>query len=737
MKKNFDSLAFIIISVAALLVYSNTFGSGFYFDDGYNITENYHIKNVFRPDIIWNYNPTRFITLFTLSINYYLGGINVLGYHIVNILVHILTSIMVFVFVKTTLSTPNVKEKTEKLNCGYIALFSALIFAVHPIQTQAVTYIIQRAASMASLFYISSVVFYAKYRLSIIKKEKTVFFSLSILFCVLSMFTKEIAFTLPLMIIVYELIFFYDGSKKFRKEFIPYLLSLPIIPLTIKFLSPGAVKEAAQASSQITAYSYFITQFKVIVKYLQLVFFPVNQNLDYDFPVSGSFFEPATLISFLFLAGLFLFSLYSLKKDKIISFGIIWLFLSLAVESSILPIRDVIFEHRMYLPMAGVSFVLVYIASKYLTGRFAKPLFAAAVIIIIVLGGAAFRRNYVWADEYTLWNDVAQKSPNKARVYSNRGVALLNLKKYDEAINDFNKTLALNKNFKNAYFNRGSVYYYKKEYDKAIADFSKTISLDSTYALAYNNLGAILLERHQFTEAVSYFDNAIKNDTNYAAAYNNRGVLWKATGNYEKAAYDYKKAVEKNKNYAEAYFNLGEIYMLVNNPDLARGYFDRAIELNNNYTKAYYNRGNVLFMTGKISEALVDYNFVISKDTLNFEVYNNRGSVYFMLGRYQQALADYTKALALNDKIFDAYKNRGITKFVLNSPVSAVEDFDKALVLKNNSPEVYFYRAKAFMQADMTAKAKSDLAALNSLGFDVSEEIVKNTQDFGMLKKKQ
>ena len=736
MKKNFDRLAFLIISIAGLLVYSNTFHCGFYFDDGYNITENFLVKNVFRPDIIWNYNPTRFITLFTISINYYFGEINVLGYHIVNILIHILTSIAVYSFIKTTLSTPNVKEKTAELNKEYIALFAALLFAVHPIQTQAVTYIIQRAASMAALFYIASVTFYAKSKMSDSEKEKRAGYLLSIIFCLLGMYTKEIVFTLPVMIIVYDLLFFYKGGSVFNKRYIPFVLMLPIIPITIKFLSPGAVKEVSQASSQITAYSYFFTQFKVIIKYIQLVFLPVNQNLDYDFPVSQNFFEPYTLISFLLLALLFAFSLYWIKKDRIVSFGILWFFISLAVESSILPIRDVIFEHRMYLPMAGVSFLLVYLISKSLSQKFSKPLLITGSIIVIILGAAAFQRNKVWADEYTLWNDVAQKSPNKARVYSNRGVALLNLKRYDEAINDFNKTLSLNKNFKNAYFNRGSVYYYKKEYDKAIADFSKTISLDSTYAFAYNNLGAILLERRKFSEAVSYFDNAIKNDTNYAAAYNNRGVLFKALGEYEKAARDYKKAIEKNKNYSEAYFNLGEIYMLVNNAELAKGYFDRAIDLNKNYTEAYYNRGNVLFMTGHLHEALSDYNFTLSKQPDRIEAVNNRGSVYFMLGRYSEAYFDYTRAIELNKELFDAWKNRGITNLVLDKPQQAAEDLNVALKLRSDNAEAAFYRAKALLNLNKQPEAAADIAMLNKLGYEANVELIKNTAGFAALKKK-
>lgn len=722
---SFNFLSIIIISIVGIIIYSNTFNSGFYFDDGYNITENFLIKNMFRPDIIFNYNPSRFITLFSLSINYQLGGLNVTGYHIVNIIIHILTSLSVFWLTKTILSIPKISEKAKPAETGYIALFSALVFAAHPIQTQAITYIIQRAASLAALFYVASVLFYAKYRLAENIKKRYLFYWISAASCLLGMFTKEIVFTLPIIIILCEYIFFFSGGKFLRREFIPYLATLPIIPLTIIFSSPRAVKEVSQAASQIDAYSYFLTQFKVIIKYLGLVLFPVNQNLDYDFPVSHSFIEPYTILSFLFLTALFAFGIFLVKKEKVISFCILWFFVTLSVESSVLPIRDVIFEHRMYLPMAGVAFLLVYLVVKYVLPLKRKLVFAAGVAVIIILGFASWQRNSVWANELSLWDDVVKKSPNKARAYSNRGVAFLNLQKYDEAIRDFNKTLTLNKNFKNAYFNRGSVYYYKKEYEKAIVDFNKSISLDSAYAEAYNNIGAILIEQHKFSESVYYFDNALRIDTNYAAAYNNRGVLAKTLGDYEKAAWNYKKAIEKNPNFADAFFNLGEIYMIVKNADLAIGYFNRAIKLNNRLTGAYYKRGNVNFLAGYLDNALADFNYVIKLDSLRDDVYNNRGSVYFMSGMYTEAYSDFSRALALNKNLFDACKNRGITSMMLKNSKKAIDDFDAAQLIKKEDPEIYFFRAKAYLLDGQTKKALSDVSALNKLGYIADTVLLK------------
>jgi tetratricopeptide (TPR) repeat protein len=733
LKKYFNILASFIIAAVCLIIYSNTFGSGFYFDDGYNFTENFLVKNIFRPGLIWNYNPTRFITLFTLSFNYQIGGLNPAGYHIFNILVHIAASILVFRLAKLTLGLPGIKEKTENVNADYAALFIALIFAAHPLQTQAVTYIIQRAASMASMFYIASVLFYAEYRLKKGGKGGAEFYILSLISCLLGMFTKEIVFTLPLMIVVYELLFFYDGSRKAKVGLIPYLLTLPVIPLTIKFMSPGAAKEMAQASNQISAYSYFITQFKVILTYIRLVFLPVGQNLDYDYPLSTGFFEPATLISFLALAGLFILGLYFIRRNRLVSFGIFWFFLTLAVESSIMPIRDVIFEHRMYLPMAGAAFLIVYLLSEYIPLKFSRILFYAGAIVIVALAGAAFARNKVWANEYTLWNDAVQKSPRKARCYSNRGVALLNMKKYDDAISDFNKALSINKNFKNAYFNRGSAFYYKKEYDKAAADFTKTIALDSAYAFAYNNLGAILLERRQIGKALSCFKKALKNDTNYAAAYNNRGVLAKAVGDYETAAQYYKKAIQKNSSYAEAYFNLGEINMFLGDNELAAGYFSRAISYNNKYVEAYYNRANVSFILGRLTDALNDYNFVIENNPQKYGAYNNRGSVYFMLGRYIEALADYDKALSLNPAIFDALKNRGITYMILNKPEKALDDFAKALEIRTGDPEVCFYRGKTLIKTGQKRKAAADIRVLRESGYRADENRLAKTESFNML----
>lgn len=722
----------LIIVIAGIIVYSNTLGCGFYFDDGFNIVENFYIKKFFHPSLIWQYNPSRFVTYYTLSFNYMLGGLNAAGYHVVNIIIHITTALLIYVLAKKTIRLAY-KEATDRFT-ETASLFAGLLFAVHPVQTQAVTYIIQRAASLATMFYLASLITYVNYRTDSEPNKQKVYYGFSLLFCLLAMFSKEIAFTLPFTIAIYEFYFLRRQGKYKLGSLVPYFLFLAIIPLTILISSPGAVKEASQASSKISPISYLFTQFSVIVTYIRLLIAPVNQNLDYDFPVTTTLFDPYTLLCFVLLIALFIAGILLYKKARMLSFGIIWFFVTLSVESSILPIKDVIFEHRLYLPMAGVTLAFAYYAAKLLYHKNKYVYYFAASAVVIILAAAAYNRNTVWQSELSLWTDVVKKSPAKARGYANRGVAYLNLKRYDEAISDFNKTLTLSKDFKNAYFNRGSAYYYKGNYQNALADFGKTIRLDSSFVKAYNNMGAIYLKLNDFPTAVSYFDTAIKIDTNFAPAYSNRGVAAKAMNDFNKALFYYKKGIEKDPDYYECYYNIGEIMMLQGKLQDAEKYFSKAITLKKDYTEAYYKRGNVYFMTGMLKNSLDDYNSAIKLKMNSADVYNNRGSVYFMSGLYAEALENYTHAIKLNCNLFDAVKNRGITLFILNDPEKAIEDFNHAGQLKKDAAEVYFYRGKCLLMQGNKRLANADAEALRRLGYKADESLLQKANSLTDLK---
>ena len=363
--KKYNLLAIGALLLLGAIIYSDTFHSSFHFDDTSSILENFSIRNILNLKAIWNSWPTRFITYVSLAFNYCLGRFNVLGYHIFNFLVHLSASIMVWWFTLLTFSTPVMHEKKITKHARLIAFFASLVFLAHPIQTQAVTYVIQRAASLTTLFYLVCLCLYIKSRLLQWEEDNIIasrlFYCGSLIAAVMAMFTKEIAITLPFTVIFYEYCFLRRRKRFYWKSALPLLSTIFIIPLTM-FLTKSAdfigMRRVQEHTSGISPWQYIFTQFSVIVTYIRLLLIPINQNLDYDYHIAKSLLEIPTLASLILLVLILIIVIRIFPKYRLISFGIFWFFLTLLPESSVIPIGDVIFEHRLYLPMVGFSLFL-------------------------------------------------------------------------------------------------------------------------------------------------------------------------------------------------------------------------------------------------------------------------------------------------------------------------------------------------------------------------------------------
>ncbi|MEI6863506.1 MAG: tetratricopeptide repeat protein, partial [Candidatus Omnitrophota bacterium] len=486
-KSYFNILAVALLIIIGVAAYSNTFNNPFQFDDKHNIINNPSIKNLSDLRAVFNFKPTRFVTDLSFAVNYHFGRLNVLGYHIFNLLIHLCCAAMVWWLVILTLRTPAFKDTKISGRSGYIAFFAALIFVSHPVQTQGVTYIIQRAASLGALFYISSLAFYAKSRLLRHKNDKALirlsFYALSFITLILAMFSKEMTITLPFAILLYEACFFREEGVDWKRV-IPFFVTLLIIPATMavtKSVNFGEMRLMRELSPGITPSDYLLTQFKVIVTYIWLLFVPVNQNLDYDYPVSRTLFDIPTLSGLILIAIILVIAVKIFRRYRLVSFGIFFFFLTLIPESSVIPIQDVIFEHRLYLPMAGYAVFLVSAVYYMFEKKGIKP----AIIILSIAGISystlAYNRNFVWKDDLTLWNDTIRKSPHKARPLNNRGVAYCSKGNFDRALSDFNKAIELYPKFADAYNARGSAYKYKGDLERALSDYNKAIELNPGY----------------------------------------------------------------------------------------------------------------------------------------------------------------------------------------------------------------------------------------------------------------
>ena len=333
-----------VIACAATLIYSNTFRIPFQFDDQISILGNPAIKDVGNLKAIFLFSPTRFFTYGTFALNYYFTELNVFGYHIINLIIHICASLLVMWFVTLTFATPAAKDTRPAAHKKSLAFLAALLFAVHPVQTQAVTYIVQRLASLATLFYLLTMCLYIQGRLlqlsGTARKLSISLFCAAAVSAIIGMFTKETVFTLPFAILLYEFCFFrstFIYNWKFLVLVFTFCLLIPLIIFStgsIDFDKLRAMQEGPDGIVYISPLEYFFTQFRVLITYLRLVILPVNQNLDYDYPVAHTFFNAQTLASFLALLGFFAAGIWAFAKNRIISFAIFWFLLTLSIESS-------------------------------------------------------------------------------------------------------------------------------------------------------------------------------------------------------------------------------------------------------------------------------------------------------------------------------------------------------------------------------------------------------------------
>ena len=408
--------------------------------------------------------------------------------------------------------------------------------------------------------------------------------------------TKEIAFTLPLVIVLYEFMFFEGSLKKRILYLAPLLLTILIIPLELRGLERpagtvmGEMDNAVRASSDMSRWDYLFTQFRVIVTYIRLLFFPVNQNLDYDYPVYHSFFDPNVILSFLFLLAIFGTGAYLLYRSRVtpsspqpqgkvtpppsapplkvransrpdgaegrgsyglwggeegllsrlIAFGIFWFFITLSVESSIIPIKDVIFEHRLYLPSVGFFIAVTAVLSMAwervtnISKRWAKITLGAFGLIIVIFSCATYARNNLWLDEVSFWQDVINESPSKIRGRVNLGYAYSRQGRFDQAIREFQAALKLDSEDYQLYSNLGVAYKGQGRNEEAILEFQKALRLKPDDGLTYYNLGNIYREQGAFEEAVKHYQVAARLEPDMPVIHNNLGIAYIGVGNLKR-----------------------------------------------------------------------------------------------------------------------------------------------------------------------------------------------------------
>ncbi|MGE5892926.1 MAG: hypothetical protein ACM34I_02610 [bacterium] len=353
-------LHFFILAFLAFLAYSNTFRVPFHFDDIQNIVENQRIRKIsnipsFFIDLKGPPIAARPLTSATFALNYSLAGLEPFGYHLVNLFLHILNGILLYLVV---VRTAEQMDYPPDSSVRFIALFSSLLFVLHPIQTETLTYIVSRSMLLAATFSFAGILLFL--RAVTVQKKRGIFIALLSFTSFLGMASRQDFAIFPIVLILYDLFFVSKFEKKrfmqHHQVYIPVFLSYGYLAFLLTAFDYE--KHAGFGVEVISPLQYLMTQFRVLWTYLRLLVLPINQTIDYDYPVVRTLFALPAVLSFLGYAGLWLAGVFLRKKTPVVSFSILWFMITLVPSSSVIPIVDVIFEHRLYLPSAGF-FVLV------------------------------------------------------------------------------------------------------------------------------------------------------------------------------------------------------------------------------------------------------------------------------------------------------------------------------------------------------------------------------------------
>ncbi|MGZ3648967.1 MAG: tetratricopeptide repeat protein [Syntrophales bacterium] len=583
----------ILVAFVGVLAYSNTFTSPFQFDDeGYivnnpvirdfrsflhprGISSGYTLSPTGMPVPLRLVFMTRILGTFSLAINYYLHGLNVTGYHVFNLLIHILNAWLVYFFLRQTFRRNPVHDsKSGNEATGVMALLGALLFLCHPVQTHAVTYITSRFVLLASFLSLLSLVAYMRFRLATTGARRYALIVISIVSLVAAMLSKEFSFTMPFIIALYDFSFLPGTVREKLRALAPMALTLPIIPVLL-FIQQGSIGALGSTMRTITAadvtrisrVDYLLTQFRVIVLYLRLLVLPIGQNIDHDIPVEHSLASPAVLGSFLLLLGLLILAGHgyycSIRNGKypglrMFSFGIIWFFIALSVESSLIPLGELCAEYRVYLPSVGIvmAFTSFYTTAIHRFFLLRKAFYAAALVLLILLCTATLLRNTVWRSEIALWEDAARKSPAKLRPHQNLGTYYSMQGRFVEARDELQTAIRIDPRNYQLHNNLGIVYRQQGDLGAAMKEYLKTLDLEPSDPMAHYNIGNIYLAQGNLPEAIREYKACLEIAADYDEAHNNLGIAYEKSGQVELAIMEFKRAISLNPENIKARNNL-------------------------------------------------------------------------------------------------------------------------------------------------------------------------------------
>lgn len=672
MKKNNSGYYLLLILALTTALYINSLTGDFtnWDDNGY-ITENELIKDfswsgikkMFTTPYMGNYHP---LTGLSNMIEFHLWGLKPAPYHVFNLLLHLLNTILVFYFFRLLI-------KRE-----HSSLLIALFFAIHPMHVESVSWLSERKDVLYAFFYLLSLLFFMKWgdgslwKSSNEKKTKSnKLYGLSFLFFSMSLLSKSMAVTLPLLLL---LIIYHKNDYSFKSLFTNNKILLRVLPFILLSVVFGiiAINTQQEAMDAVHNYTFVDTPFIIcyeLIFYLFKLFLPINLSALHPYPIKTAGMLPVLyylsipiiiLLSFSihkFLKKYFMHSqtadASSLKKEFL--FGILFFLFTISVALQFVPFGySVVSERYAYIPYLGLilsslSFLQHIIKNKTIIR-------IAAISFIVFFSISTFNRNKVWANSITLFSDIIENYPATPSAYLNRGMEKYKLQQYTDALNDYNEAIKIVPDYFEAHYNRGLCKYMLKDFTGALSDYDKAIGF-------YPKLGLVY-----------YLRGVVKNDLQM----------------YDGAIKDYTKAIDLQ-------FIQKDVHRM---------------------------RGDSKFNKKDFAEAIKDYDIALTKNNNDAALFTQRALAKYNLRDYKGAISDFNISLSLNPADLKSLLNRGIIKGMLLDYKGAISDFSIIIERMPDIAEAYYNRGYAYIALNKTNEACTDLQKALSLGYAGAKQLI-------------
>jgi protein O-mannosyl-transferase len=669
------------LAAAAVIAYARVYSVPLLFDDESSIASNptlRHLGTALWPPVGATVGGRPFLNL-SLAANYAVSGTATWSYHAVNLAIHILAGLTLFGIIRRTLAG------YKNPLASPIAFAVSLLWTLHPLQTESVTYVVQRAESLMGLLYLLTLYCFIRGAASTAPRS-SLWYALSVGACLLGMATKEVMVSAPLIVLLYDRTFLagsFRGAWRLRRRVYAWLAATWVVLFLLVISSHGRGGSAGFGTG-MSSWSYARTQLPAIVHYLGLCFWPSPLVFYYGDAVAPE--SVRLLPSAIAVTGLLAATAWALVRRPVLGFLGAFFFAVLAPSSSFVPVAtETMAEHRMYLPLISVLAVAVLGMSRWL-GRATLPV---CLVLAAALMAATLRRNEAYLSEYGIWSDTVAKRPGNEGAHNNLGKALAKIPGHqDDAVAQFQEAIRLKPDYAEARNNLATLWSnLPGRLDDAIAQFQEAIRLKPDFAEAHYNLGAAWLKvPGRLDDAVAQYEEAIRLSPGFVAAHNNLGVaMARIPGRQDEAIAQYGEAIRLDPGLADAHDNLGEaLAKLPGRMDDAAAQYREAIRLRPDFAEAHDNLGILLSgEPGRLDDAAAQYQEAIRLKPDFAEAHNNLAMLWSgEPGRLNDAVTQYEEAIRLRPDFAEAHYNLGAAWFGMPGRLNdAIAQFGEAIRL--------------------------------------------------------